>query len=1032
VSISGLAHFYQRVVFSIVLALMIYGLMSFFQLPSREDPKITIREAVITTVHPGMPSEQVEQLITKTLEEAIIEMPEIEEIRSYSQPGVSIIHAEALDIYFNLDQMWDDLRHKISRVQNQLPEGTFPPQVNDTFGDVAVITAALHGKDYHYGEMLDMAEHVRTQMYGVRGVKKIDLLGVQQERIFLEYEDAKLASFGITPQQLSGILRSQNIIFAGGLLETGEKAFLLDPSGLFDSIEDVGETLIPLPNNQGIVPLRDLVNIRYGVEDPPQQKAYFNGHPSIVFAIAMNDQFNLLDFSPRMIAKMEEISQTLPAGLNLEVITRQAEQVENAVFGVTRSVIQTLVIVLVVVVLFLGLRTGLIVGAIVPAVMLITLSVMSFTGIPLERMSLATLIISLGLLVDNGIVIAEDFLRGLEDGESREETMKRTGRELAIPLLTSSLTTVLVFMPLMLADHVSGEYTRSISIIILYTLSISWLLALTVTPLLCYHFIKVDKVKDGESKNKPDITHRLFDAMNSGYRFALKLTLRFRPLFILLMVALLGLAIVGLNNTKKEFFPGSDRTQLLMYLDFPPDTPSTEVDRRMQDVFTFLNDRETLPHVNNYAGYVGFGGPRFVLSLTPIDPIPYKGFVMVNVDQYDNIGVTQKQLIDQMSARFPDIETGVNRMFLGPTDSSVIEIQVKGPDADFLYETALKIQDILHSVPDTVNIGMDWEGRVTRLAIEINQLQARRAGVSSADVARSLRTYFSGENVSDFVDGDQIFPIVLRGSEAERHNLERTKSVTIFPANGGPGVPLESIAEVKLVNGFARIAHENLVRTISVDGKNYAMSAEVLKPIIDEQIQELAAQMPPNHSIEYDGVIAMSIEAQAALTAYLPICLGMIFWVLMFQFNSFRRTGIILITLPLLIIGAALGLFIFGASMGFMVTLGLYSLAGILANNAIVLIDRIDLERLQEPDKEPWQVIVDASVRRLRPIVMSTGTTVLGLLPLILSKDVLFYGMSLAIAGGLIVGTLLTLGLVPVLYSYFFKIKKPKAAEVKS
>lgn len=1028
-SISGIALKYQRVVFSMVLVLMVYGFISFFQLPSREDPKITIREAVITTVHPGMPAQQVEQLITKTLEQVIIEMPEIEEIRSFSQPGVSIIHAEALDIHFNLDQIWDDLRHKIERVQGDLPPGTWAPMVNDTFGDVAVVTAALHGEDYHYGELLDMAEHIRTQLYGIKGTEKIELLGAQEERLFLEYEDVKLASFGLTPQQLSRILQAQNIIYAGGLLQAGAKAFWIDPSGLYQSKEEVGETLIPLPNGAGAVPLRDLVNIRYDVEDPPQRKAYYNGKPSIVFAISMNDQFNLLDFSPRMLEKMDEVRHLLPAGMHFELITRQAEQVEKAVFGVTRSVIQTLVIVLVVVVLFLGLRTGLIVGSIVPSVMLITLSIMAFTGIPLERMSLATLIISLGLLVDNGIVIAEDFLRGLEDGESREETMKRTGRELAIPLLTSSLTTILVFMPLMLADHVAGEYTRSISIIIFYTLSISWLLALTVTPLMCYHFIKVDKDKD---KSKRDITHRLFDWMNSGYRFLLKLTLRARPLFILLMIGLMVLAIWGVSSLNKEFFPGSDRTQLLMYLDFPPDTPANEVDARIQDVFGYLNDRENLPHIANYAGYVGFGGPRFVLSLTPIDPAPYKAFVMVNVDEYQNIASTQQQLIEQMSQLFPEIEVGVNRMFLGPTDSSVIEIQVKGPDADFIYATAQKLMKILDDVPDTVNIGTDWEGRVTRLWIDIDQLKARRAGLTSADVARSMATYFSGDVVTEFVATDRLYPIVLRGAESERHNLERVHSVMIYPSNGGAGVPLEAIAKVELRNDFARIAHENLVRTITVDGKNYAMTAEVLKPQIDAEIQKLMAEMPPNHTIEYDGVIQMSEEAQTALSAYLPICLGLIFWVLMGQFNSFRRTGIILITLPLLIIGAVLTLYIFGASMGFMVTLGLYSLAGILANNAIVLIDRIDLEREESPEKDGWETIVDASVRRLRPIIMSTGTTVLGLLPLILAKDVLFYGMALAIAGGLVVGTLLTLGLVPVLYSYFFRIKKPKAQEVKA
>ncbi|CAM2068704.1 Efflux RND transporter permease subunit [Sulfidibacter corallicola] len=1030
-SLSSIAFRYKRLMFTMVVALMVYGVVSYFKLPAREDPKITIREALVQTSHPGMPADRVEALITTTLEEAIIEMPEIKEVRSISQPGLSIIHVEVEDIYFDLGQIWDDLRQKIEPVVVDLPEGTATPLINDSFGDVAVVTAALHGEDYHMGELFDLAQHIRTQVYAVEGTEKVELLGVQEERIFLDYSDAVLARFDLTPSQLAGILRAQNIIQPGGELDTGERAFLIEPTGNFSSVAEIGETLIPIPGQETLVPLRDLVAVRHGFVDPPRQKAYFNGEPAIILAITMHDTTNVLSFSPELSAKIDAINQTLPAGAQLDIVTYQAEQVANAVYGVTSNVLQTLAIVLIVVILFLGIRTGLIVGAIVPTVMLITLSMMSFTGIFLERMSLATLIISLGLLVDNGIVIAEDFLRGLEEGETRKHALIRSGRELAIPLLTSSLTTILMFMPLMLADHVAGEFTRNVSLIILYTLSISWLVALTLTPTLCYFFIKVPKKRDdvnGEAPRVRDLTHRLFDSMNRGYRKALQWTLRHRPLFLVAMFAVLIAAIGLMSVVRKEFFPNSDRTQVLIYADFPPDSTARTTDKRMREVSEFIDDDLTFPHVKSLATYVGFGGPRFVLSLTPIDPSPYKGFMVLNIDAFENIDATMDTLRHELWQRFPDVNFRVNRMFLGPTDSSVIEIQVKGPDADFLYATAKRMEGILRDVDDTISVRNDWEGRVSRLRIEVDQHRARRAGVTSQDIANGLQAYFSGRPISTFREGDDQYPIVLQARSTERYDLNRVQSLQIYPTSGGAGVPLMAVAEVETVNDFARYAHENLVRTITVSANNPLMSAEVLKPVVDERIRALAAEMPPNHAIEYDGVIEMSADGQAALRKYLPLCVGLIFWVLMAQFNSFRRTGIIFITLPLLIIGAALGLFVMSAPLGFMVTLGIYSLAGILANNAIVLIDRIDLERAQGIQSE-WMTVVDASVRRLRPILMSSGTTILGLLPLILSKDVLFYGMAVAIAGGLLVGTVLTLGLVPVLYTYFFGIEADVAQE---
>ncbi|MGB3224801.1 MAG: efflux RND transporter permease subunit [Desulforhopalus sp.] len=1027
-SISSIAFKYRRLVLVIVGALMLYGFWSYFDLPAREDPEITIRQAMVQTRHPGLPPDRVELLITKTLEEAIIQLPEIEEIRSSSLPGLSIIHVEILDRYTNLEQIWDDLRQRIDTVRSDLPNGTLPPEVDDRFGDVAVITMAMTAEGYMMGTMFDHAQHVRDMLYSVEGVESIEILGVQEERVFLEFSTVKLAQMGISPEQLAQILQQENVIHPGGIIDTTERQFLIEPSGNFLNLEDIRNTLLTLPGQQRPVPLRDVLDVSYGTVDPPVRTVYFNGKPALMFAITMRDNANILDFSPRVKEKIEQLEKLLPAGYQLQIATYQAKQVSNAINGVTFSVLQTLGIVLVIVILFLGLRTGLIVGGIVPSVMLITLAVMNFTGIDLERMSLATLIISLGLLVDNGIVIAEDFIHRLESGETRKEALGETGRELAVPLLTSSLTTILVFMPLILAEHMAGEYTRSISLVILITLSVSWFIALMVTPIFCFYFAKssVQKEKEKNKKEKQPFSDRLFSFMNHRYQWLLVRILKNRIFFLILIAAALIGTFFIFQVIESEFFPDSDRTQILVYIDLPADASATATDQALREIMTYVTDRNRFPHIEDATGYVGFGGPRFVLSLTPVDPTSNKAFMVINVDKAKHMEPLADRLRQGFLDEFPDLRARVMRMFLGPTDSSIIEIQVKGPDADFIYQTALKIEDILRNIEDTIDIHNDWEGYLTHLKVEIDQQRAQRAGVTSAMIARALQRYYSGEIFSEFRDGDDVYPIMLRAGNVDRHDPKSIGALNVFSETTGQTVPLYQVANIELFNDFARRERENLLRTVTIKAHNLRLTAQQLKPLIEDEIEQLRQSLPPNYHIEYDGVIQEAEDAQSALQANLPLALGLIFIVMIWQFNSYRRTAIVFITLPLLIIGGLLGLLIFAAPFSFMVTLGFYALAGILANNAIVLIDRIDIERRQQESGNDWDAVVSASVRRLRPIIMSTVTTVLGLMPLIISRDVLFYGMAAAIATGLTVGTVLTLGLVPVLYTFFFSIKEPE------
>jgi len=1018
-NLTELAYKYQKLLFFIIAMFAIYGAYSYFTLPAQEDPSITIREAVVSTSYPGMSPERVELLITKKLEENIRKIPEIKEITSVSSTGSSVIHVKIQDKYFDIKNIWQNLRNKVNDVQKDLPDGTRPSIVNDEFGDVAVITLALTADGFTMRDMYDMSKHIRDHLYGVRGTKKIDVVGVQRERIYLEINTAKLEKLGINPKDISNTLRQQNIIHPGGEIDAGARSFVVEPTGNYLSVGDIGDTLIKIPASRGlkesVIPLKDIVNISRDYIDPPYQPSYFNGKPAVVFAISMLEGFNVLEYAPRALKEIENIKSTMPIGYNLDVATYQADVVANTINGVSLNVIQTLVIVLATVIMFLGFRTGSIVGALVPMVMVVSLALMNIFDIKLERMSLASLIISLGLLVDNGIVVAEDIMSRIENKIDRLEAIKQCGKELTVPLLTSSLTTILFFMPLMLAEHVAGEYTRSLSLVITIALLTSWVIAMTFTPLLCFYFIKIDTTKPKD--NKPSF----MDKINKAYEVFLKGVLKIRYLFVLSMFALFIFSLYAAKDLPKRFFPDSDRPQILVYAQLPAGTSSRNMDTHMQDVFKELNNKEQFEHIESFSAYVGFGGPRFVLSLAPEDPADNNGFIIVNIDDVENQVITMKQLDEILKTKFPDMFFRVKRMFLGSSDASEYKIQVIGPDEDVIYKKSQEVLQVLRSMPGNSELRTDWQNRIMKISVNVDQQRARRAEITSDDIAASLSAYFSGSMITQYREKDNIIPVIFRAEGDERFNIDRLRTISIYSSKRGENVPLMQIADFEGVNQYSQIARQDMFRTVSIIGTNTSVTAQDFKEMFDPHMEELSKDLPINHKIAWAGVVKDSKEAQSALQANVPIAIGLIIVLLVGQFNSFRRPLIIMLTIPLSFIGAVWGLFISGSDLGFMVTLGLYSLAGIIINNGIVLIDRIDIER--NSGKETYDAIISACVARLRPISMSTITTILGLLTLIIPHDPLFYGLSNAIAYGLAVGTILTLAVVPSLYAIFFRAK---------
>ena len=1026
-NLSVLALRFQSAVFLIVGLIMAYGAYSYFNLPAREDPEILVREAVVVTTYPGLDAERVEMLVTKPLEEALTSLPELKEIRSTSMDGVSIIHPVIDDQFTDLSQIFDQMREKVTDASARLPEGTNTPLINDEFGDVAIITLALWGEEFPQNQLFDYAQHLRDQLLAIPGTKKVEIVGAQPEQIFIEYQDSVASQIGISPTDFIGAIQNQNTIQPGGQIDTGDTAFILSPTGDYRSLADIKATLLNVPGADGLVRLGDIANVRHGYVDPPRNKAFFNGREAIVLTLAMRSDQSVLNYSRRASQTIDALRATLPAGLNFDIITYQADQVENAVYVVSINMLQTLAIVLIVVMIFLGIRTGLIVGSIIPAVILATLGVMGVFGMQLERMSLATLIISLGLLVDNGIVISEDFKRRLGEHGDRDRAIRQTSSELALPLLASSFTTIAVFLPLMIAETASAEYTRSISQVILISLSISWVFAMTVTTTLCYHFVKLpNELRPDGSQRSRSVSERIFSGAETVYGAVLSVLLRFRLIYVALMIGALVSSGMLLGTINQKFLPESDRAQILVYVDLPAGVTERTTEARLKEMMTIVGDKARYPDVLSYAAYVGFGGPRFVLSLAPVDPAPNKGFIVVNVTDIEAAIANVPKLRGDFPTAVPDVNARVSRMFLGQSDPNVIEIQLKGPDADYLFEKSAELERILLDIPGTIDVWSDWYSQIDRLEVRVDQQAARVAGVTSSDIARLLSQFASGTPVSQFRDGDEVIPIVIRSAGDERTSIDRLRTASVYSSTTGEAIPLSQVASVERTIGYSFIQREDLSRTVTIQGRNPTLTPQDMVPILAPQLEAFNTTLAPGHYSEFDGILNEINATNAALGATMPFIFAIFLVTLVIQFNGFKRPFILLLTLPFVVIGAAVGLYAMQATFGFMVILGLFALVGILINNSIVLVDRIDIE-LREGDGDPAAAVISACKRRLWPILMSTITTVIGLLPLIIAKDILFFGMASALAFGLGLGTLLiSLGLTPVLYCLFFGIRSSR------
>ena len=1018
--ITGFALNNSRTVIVTIFLIIVGGIYAFMDLPKLEDPFITIREAVVAAKYPGMPVEQVERLITRPIEEKIRSMGEVKDIEnSTSKVGECLIHVTIKDEVpaEQLPATWKLLRNRMDDVKPDLPEGTIGPMVDDTFGDTSVATIALWADGFSMAEMHETARQVRERLNMLKGILKVDLTGVQDERIYLEVSSAKIAQLGIDPADIGKSLREQNILLPGGRINVNDVEVIVETQGRFTSIEEIEEVLIPISGTQASISLRDIGTIRKAYVEPINNPAYYNGHQSIVLSVFIVRGVDAVEFGGRLKQEVQEIEQSLPWGYTLEFATFQPELIKKSVRGMVVNVVESVGIVLVVVMLLLGFRTGLIVGSFIPLVMLFGILTMYALGIDMERMSLATMIIALGMFVDNAIVVSDDIKVNMETGMDRREAVLKTGNSLTLPLLTSTLTTVFAFGPILLQVGSTGDYTSSLGSVMIILLMGSWFFSMFSSTSMCYWFLKP---KPAGSDDKQQASDPYQGKFYGFYRRILEFSLRYRFLVLAVTGGVFAAAIYAATFIPQAFFPSGDRNQYLIYLDLPAGTRIEETDRTVRKLSAWLQDKQKNPEITGTIAYVGNGGPRFFLSLSPMDPDPFLAFLIVNTETDKEVPELVARTSQYILDNLPNARGRVKAMWLGSTETGLMELRLSGPGIEVLKEQAEQLMAALRKIPGTVDIKQDWNNRVYTARADVDQARARRAGVTSKNVADTLAFFVDGKTATDYHQGNVQIPIVGRGVLAERDSPDSLSTLGIR-SSSGDSVPLNQVADVYVVGELNRIIRYNQERTITVSAKNQVLKASEIfagiKPTLD------GMNFPKKHYWEVGGELEDSARAMKSLMKWMLPCFGGIVFLLVWQFNSIRRASIIILTMPLVIVGSVVGLLVMQADFGFMVILGLLALAGSIVNNGIVMIDKIEENR--RDGQTPYDAVVNSAVSRFRPILLSVSTTMLGFTPLIINHDPLFYGMACIMFFGLGIGSLFTLNYVPALYTLFFRIKAP-------
>ncbi len=999
----------------IVILLAVLGGWNAYQtMPRFEDPEFTIREAVVVTQYPGATPLQVAQEVTSPLERAIKQMQEVEEIRSKSRAGVSEITVEIKYDFSpskaDLQLIWTKLRNKIKDAEASLPPGTKTPVVNDDFGDVYGLYYFITGEGYTPAELKRYAKSLQDEILQVDGVAKVVLSGDLQEAIFVEVSRSDAASLGVSINNVYQILEQQNTLTEAGNVVVGDQRITITPSGGIDSVSSIKNLVVATSAQDSqtkLIYLKDIAKVWRGYQDPPQLQHRFNGKESIAIGIAGQLGSNIVAISEEVDKKIVSSIGQRPIGVEVHEYYHQGKIVDKSVKDFVVNVIAALAIVIITLLIFMGFKSAIVIGAILLLTIAATLATMNIADIPMHRISLGALIIALGMMVDNAIVVTEGILIGVQRGKKKLDIAKEIVTQTKWPLLGGTLVGIIAFAPVGFAPGSTAEFTGHLFWVILISLLYSWLFAITLTPLFCYWLFK--EVKSVSNEPKEDGMFYRY------YKQCVRKAIAVRWLTVAGVIGVFVVAVWGFQFIKGGFFPASTTPQIVVDYWLPE---GGDVAKTKADITSLETYAATLEGVTDVQSSIGGGGVRFTLVYSPESPNESYAQLLLKLDDYKKIDNLIPVIQEHLDKNYINAQAKVWRFQLGPGGGSKIEAAFKGPDPKVLRELAREAKEIMIADGRALSVKDDWRQQVSVVEPLYSEVKGSRAGISREDLANALQTNFTGRTVGVYRESDELIPIISRAPANERVNIDDIRDIQVLSSSTGQLVPIAQV-----VDGFDTIWRDGLLQredrlwTIKaqsdpVPGELAATLHERLRPAIE------AIKLPDGYSFEWDGEYGDSKESNDNLASTLPLGLLAMVLVVFILFGKVRQPIIIWLVVPLSIIGVVVGLVLMDLPMEFMAILGVLSLSGLLIKNAIVLVDQIDLEIAD--GKPRYTAVIESAASRVRPVMMGTLTTVLGVLPLYL--DAFFQSMSIVLIFGLMFATLITLIIIPVLYSIFFNI----------
>ena len=1025
----------KGIVLYFMLLLGIVGVMSYSKLSQSEDPPFTFKVMVVQTYWPGATAQEVATLVTDRIEKELMTTGQYENIRAYSRPGESMVTFIAKDSYRSseIPDVWYNVRKKVNDIRSQLPSGVQGPFFNDEFGDTFGNIYVLTGKDFDYAVMKEYADRLQLQLQRVKDVSKVNLVGLQDQKIWIELSNTKAVQLGVPVTAIQEAIQKQNDMAGAGFFETGTDRIQIRVSGHLHSVDDLKK--MPLLVGDKTIQLGDVAEVYRGFSEPAQPRMRFMGENGIGIAVSMRKGGDIIALGKNLETEFNSLQKSLPLGMKLQKVSDQPVAVQRSIQEFLKVLAEAVIIVLLVSFFSLGFRTGLVVALSIPLVLAMTFAGMSLFDVGLHKISLGALILALGLLVDDAIIAVEMMAIKMEQGYSRLQAAGFAWQTTAFPMLTGTLITAAGFLPIATAQSGTGEYTRSIFQVVTIALIVSWIAAVLFVPYLGEKLLP-DFTKQQQKaawylrlwarlRKQPEPVVEAHGTHHDPYqsrfyqsfRNVVEICITYRKTVIAITVGIFVLSVAMFKLVPQQFFPPSNRAEILVDLKLEEGASLTATEQAVHKVEQFLSKQKG---IDNYVAYVGTGSPRFYLPLD--QQLPQASFAqfVVLASSLDDRDEIRRSLETQIKQLLPQVRTRVSLLENGPPVGYPLQYRVSGEDLATVRAEAQKVAKVLSEDPNTTNVHLDWGEPSKIIAIEIDQDRARQMGVSSVDLANFLNASVTGAVMNQYREKRELIEIRLRGDKSERVEVASLANLAV-PTTKGTTVPLAQIAKIESRFEEGLIWHRNRLPTITVraDIRTHLQPATVVQQLA-EKMQTLRADLPNGYLLEVGGTVEESAKGQNSVNAGMPLFLAVVMTLLMIQLRSMSRATIVLLTAPLGLIGVVAFLLLFNKPFGFVAMLGTIALSGMIMRNSLILIDQIEQDI--QAGHEPWDAVIGATMRRFRPIVLTALAAVLAMIPL--SRSIFFGPMAVAIMGGLIVATLLTLFFLPALYAAWFKVKK--------